>query len=339
MAGEDDEISVIIEDSTGITDVGDGGTQKGEKNGAGADNDDPIASLKGQLDEMRSHVSTAQQTATSAVATAQQAAARLQQTERDLSETKSALGDSRLSTIIAGISAAEATLADAERDLEAAFDAGNGSEVAKAQRRVAEAVADLRELRQSKAEFEASPRREERREPQQPAQNADPVEAFIQSRTPPSQNWLRQHRDYVADPVKSKRLTAAHYKADAEGIVIDSPQYFDFIEQELGLKQAPAADKGKDGGERQQLQRRPAAPTAPVTPSGGGIGGSDGKLTVKLTRGEAAAATDGTLVWNYPDPTGKNRWKVGDPIGVQEMARRKAQGIKEGRYDRVFTDQ
>jgi hypothetical protein len=45
---------------------------------------------------------------------------------------------------------------------------------------------------------------------------------------------------------------------------------------------------------------------------------------VSLTQGEIQNATDGTLQWNYDDPSGKNRWKKGDPIGVNEMARRKA---------------
>lgn len=338
MAGEDDEISVVIEDSTGITDGSEGGgTNRIEKKAGttGPDNDDPIASLKGQLEEMRSSVSTANQTATTAAATAHQLTGRLQKTEQELADARNALGDNRLSTINTGISAAEAALADAERDLEAAFDAGKGGEVAKAQRRVAEAVADLRELKASRADLstrEAAKRTEAPQDRAQPP--SDPVEAFIQSRqNPTTQAWLRQHREFVADPAKNKKLTAAHYRADAEGIAIDSPQYFDFIEKELGLKEAPQSPPPPGS------QRRPTAPTAPVTPSGGGVGGSDGKMTVKLTRGEAAAATDGTLVWNYADPTGKNRWQKGDPIGVQEMARRKAQGMKEGRYDRVYTDQ
>ena len=63
------------------------------------------------------------------------------------------------------------------------------------------------------------------------------------------------------------------------------------------------------------------------------------KLTdaVAATNGmvcEAASATDGTLVWNYDDPSGKNQYKKGDPIGLAEMARRKHEGQKAGLYDR-----
>ena len=79
-------------------------------------------------------------------------------------------------------------------------------------------------------------------------------------------------------------------------------------------------------------------PVAPVHQSSGGTNG--GGDTVTLTKGEAAAATDGiTHVWNYPDPTGKNRWKVGDPIGIQEFARRKREMMRQGVYDRTYTEQ
>ena len=56
---------------------------------------------------------------------------------------------------------------------------------------------------------------------------------------------------------------------------------------------------------------------------------------VRLTKGEAASATDGTLVWNFPDPSGQNRWQKGDPIGLAEMARRKHEGMKAGLYDKA----
>jgi hypothetical protein len=92
-----------------------------------------------------------------------------------------------------------------------------------------------------------------------------------------------------------------------------------------------AADNGQ-----QQSQRRPTAPVAPVTTTGGGMSGEGN--TVRLSKNEAAAAMDGTHVWNVPDPTGKNRWKVGDPIGIQEMARRKLSMAKEGRYQNYNID-
>ena len=76
----------------------------------------------------------------------------------------------------------------------------------------------------------------------------------------------------------------------------------------------------------------PVAPTAAVSSNGNGQGGAP----VTLTKREAASATDGTLVWNWDDPKGK--FKKGDPIGLQEMARRKVNGMKRGLYDRSFNE-
>jgi hypothetical protein len=50
------------------------------------------------------------------------------------------------------------------------------------------------------------------------------------------------------------------------------------------------------------------------------------------------SATDGTLVWNYNDPSGQNKFKKGDPIGTQEMARRKQSLSKAGRYHNANVD-
>ena len=43
------------------------------------------------------------------------------------------------------------------------------------------------------------------------AQHADPVEAHIATKTEPTARWLRDHRDWVADPKKNAKLTAAHW--------------------------------------------------------------------------------------------------------------------------------
>ena len=59
---------------------------------------------------------------------------------------------------------------------------------------------------------------------------------------------------------------------------------------------------------------------------------------VRLSKGEAASATDGTLIWNYDDPSGQKRFRKGDPIGVQEMARRKLALQQAGQYDKSFTE-
>ena len=57
---------------------------------------------------------------------------------------------------------------------------------------------------------------------------------------------------------------------------------------------------------------------------------------MRLTKGEAQSATDGTLVYNFDDPSGHKKFKKGDPIGIEEMARRKREMKKQGLYDRNY---
>jgi hypothetical protein len=84
-----------------------------------------------------------------------------------------------------------------------------------------------------------------------------------------------------------------------------------------------------------KINIRPSAPVAPAGNAAGGMNG--GGMSVTLTKREATAATDGTHTWSYDDKGGK--FKKGDPIGLQEFARRKAIMTKEGHYDRSFDTQ
>ena len=82
-------------------------------------------------------------------------------------------------------------------------------------------------------------------------------------------------------------------------------------------------------------------PVAPVNGGGGsgGAGNGAGAITVSLSRTEAASATDGTLVWNFDDPSGQKKFKKGEPIGIQEFARRKREMKAQGLYDKSLTEQ
>ncbi len=237
---------------------------------------------------------------------------------------KKQVASSHLDTVSTALGAAKADAEQAKRDIRLAKDAGDIDAEIEAQDRLAQARADERRLDEARSDLEARakapPKREERR--------ADPVEDFVRGRTEMTANWLRAHPEFIMDGRKQNKLTAAHYDAEGEGLTADTPAYFAHVEKFLGI-----------GGEERKAEPR-TKPSAPVAPGGGGGSGGNGTggTAVSLTKGEALSATDGTLVWNYPDPTGKNRWQVGEPIGLQEMARRKISGQKNGSYDRSMSD-
>ena len=149
--------------------------------------------------------------------------------------------------------------------------------------------------------------------------------------TPKSAAWLRAHPECVTDPKMNARMLAAHNLALADDIPVESQEYFDRIE--AGIKPVKAQQQQKQQEKAPNGDgRRPSSAAASGGNAGGGLNG--GATTVKLTAREAASATDGTLVWNYDDPTGQKRFQKGDPIGLAEMARRKHEGQKAGLYDK-----
>jgi hypothetical protein len=150
-----------------------------------------------------------------------------------------------------------------------------------------------------------------------PVVPADPVEAACAGRTEATANWLRSHPEHVRDPKKLAKLQAAHFDAEAEGLIPDTREYFDHIERRVGIVDS-------SGNERAARPR----PAPAFNPSDVNTHIREGGRVVTLTRGEKEAATDGTLRWN----SGPNR---GKPIGVAEFARRKVQMAKQGYYDRL----
>jgi len=300
--------------------------------GAGAEKtkqiatDEPIADLKAQFATLQSTAETATQRATAAETEAQRAARERDELAARNKDLETEVADTRKSTIDQGLEAAKAEADSAQADYERAFADGDAKAAAAAQRKIARAEATIGRLTEAKAELaetKPAPRKTESRPPV-----SDPTEAFIQTRSVPAQTWLRANREWLDNGPKNAKLTAAHYSAIGDGIAVDTPQYFEHIEKSLGIK------KG-DSKESKPLQRRPSAPAAPGADAGGR---SASPIQVTLTKGEAAAATDGTHVWNYDDPTGKGRWKKGEPIGTAEFARRKVAMQKQGLYDRTYSE-
>ena len=100
-------------------------------------------------------------------------------------------------------------------------------------------------------------------------------------------------------------------------------------------KEAKETPKPNGNGTVKVAEHTRKAPS--VAPVSASSGGTSGGTEVRLTKGEAQSATDGTLQWNFNDPKGK--FKKGDPIGIQEMARRKKAMTEQGLYDKSYVEQ
>lgn len=313
--------------------------------------EDPVESLKGQLSTLQTRTEETARQRDEALRREQEANQRAADATRQATEARTEVVETQYDTVVSGITAAESEATSAEEAYQQAFSSGDAVAATKAQRRMSEAVSKLGRLQEAKADLETVAKRKEppvggdqrttQTQPQTRTQQGDPSEAFLATRTPKTQQWLRDHPDMLtavslrfvgkATTEQNKigaKLSAASSDAEAEGLTPDTPEYFAHIEKFVGLKKADTRQT--------TTTRRPAAPTTPVSYSAGGTNG--GGVEVRLSAAEAKAANDGTVVWNTPDPSGQNRWKKGDPVGTQEFARRKLAMQKEGRYDRAYLE-
>ncbi len=237
---------------------------------------------------------------------------------------------SHLDTITTALSSAQEDAERAKRDMKAAKAAGDIDAEVEAQDRLAKARSTEMRLDEAKSDMEARAKAPPKRE-EEAVTSTDPVEVFAASRTPPTAAWVRAHPEYVRSEKGLKKLTAADAVAQSEDLIPDTPEYFARVEEYLGIgKKAPAPTEAV----QVQQKRSPAPPVAPGAAVSSA--GSNGSASVTLTQGEALAAQDGTIIWNYDDPSGSKRFKKGDPIGLQEAARRKLANQKAGVYDRTY---
>lgn len=233
---------------------------------------------------------------------------RAEAAEREARVATAKVADTELDAVTNAIHAVEMEKETVKSKLKTAMESGDFEATVKAQEDLAQVVTKLNSLKEGKTYIE-----QKKNEPQQ---SQDPQEAYISRFTPRSQDYLRKHRELITDTAKNKRMIAAHYEAEAEGLAPDTEAYFKFLDQKLGFAEAPPVAK------QEKQQRMPAAP---ISRGEGGDISSGGPSVVKLSAGEARAATDGSIVWNY----GPNK---GEPIGVKEYARRKAIMSKQGQY-------
>jgi hypothetical protein len=151
----------------------------------------------------------------------------------------------------------------------------------------------------------------------QPVRPHDPVQALLDAKSgePETVRWLQRNPGDAAilatnsDPARVGQIQAAHHAALAEHHVAGSREYFHCVDKVLAG--AGKTTRGSGGGSSS--------------------GASGGGAEVRLTKGEATAATDGSVCWGREGGA-----KCGQPIGIEEYARRKATMEKQGTwYERL----
>lgn len=304
---------------------------------------DPVADLKAQYEELQAETAREKQARETAQRQAAQAGQQAQAARGELETARTEITETRLGTVEQGIAVADTEATAAQAEYETALETGNWKKASEAQRKIARAEATKVRLEEAKSDLEvqkAQPTRAEQRI-EAPQPQPDPVETMLSRLDAPTAAWLRSHPDDArilateSDPKRAAKLRAAGNDAAAEGFAPGDPKYWAHVEQFLGMSKANGKTNGAGNGAQQQ-RRAASAPVAPVAASAGGVSGG---TEVRLSKREADSATDGTLVWNYDDPSPQKRYKKGEPIGVQEFARRKLVLKESGQYDKSLTEQ
>jgi len=304
----DEALNIVVEDE----DPADVGTT------VAADADDPVAALRAQIEQANAATAAEREARTAAESRRQAAEAEAATARTEALRFRGEVDASQQATIDGGLESVKRDKLAARQAIKAAMDAGDGDALADAQERLAQATVDERTYTQAKSDMEA---RRAAPPPQRVADAGDMVENMARQTDPKSAAWLRANRDVVT--TRMPEIGRAHNHAIGENLEPGSDEYLAHIETRLGLRKDAAAAPAP---------RSKSAPVAPVNASGSMGGGTNGGGNeVRLTKKQAEAARDGTLVWNYDDPKGK--FKRGEPIGLNEMARRVQAQTKAGLYD------
>lgn len=320
--------------------------------GNGAGTEAAVAEVDAQFKQLQADVARANEEKAQLARRAADAETAAQQAARERDTVAKELTSTRASTVDDGIASATQAIDAAKKEIKTAGEAGDYGAQADAYDRLADARSRLNRLNEAKADLDvqrAEPVRGRveapRQEPVQQRVTDDPVERAVAGMDTRDATWLRQHPEYITDQKKNAKIRAAHFDAMSElgESAVHTPAYYEHLETYVGLRSDAAPQNGNgrvevvvngNGAAPAKPVIKPAsrrAPVAPVQSSGSAIGNGGGG-TVRLSQKQADAATDGTHVWNYDDPSPQKRFKKGEPIGIQEMARRVKSMTEQGLF-------
>lgn len=188
--------------------------------------------------------------------------------EQEVQTTRQERAVSDFTAISSGLDAVQARAAQAQGELRAAMEGGDFSRVGELNLELGRLGARMETLERGKQEMERG-RQEALRQPvqQEPqrfqAAAPDPIEADLSQRSPAAAAWIRSHADtdgkprFYTDQAFNARVVRADAKAFGSGLDRDTPEYFDFVNREVGMvAQSPAPQP------TQQAQQPRSVPTA-----------------------------------------------------------------------------
>lgn len=308
MIGDDEVVEIDLDDTIeldpeGERETAEKKTEKAEKTAKAepsgeAHTSEEVApevyeSLRKQLDNIKAERDAAHQAKAQAELEARKHA---QEAER----AKQSADQSYYQLVDGYVHQAKSKSSQIKQEIKLALDAGEYDKVSELQMEAARVSARLLQYEDAKADLEARARRDaEKPKIERTIDHTDPFEAQISTLSEPSKQWLRQHKECVLDDVASAKVVLGDKLARRNGMVPDSKEYFEFIEEHMGYKTKPEpktetkrVSAEDDGFEVEVAEARPVKkpmPAAPVSREAGHQGRPmNGK--VYLSKAEAEIA-------------------------------------------------
>lgn len=279
-----------------------------------------VETLQGQIKALEAREAAALRERANQERIARDRSAELQRAQEEIARSRGETIDARRATIDTSIIAAQGEADSARRDYQLALEAGDFAKASEANYKLNKAAAQVVLLEEKKtvfAENANAPRVTEgavtRQAQQRPSSDVD---SYIETKSPRTQAWLREHPDAVTDPRLNNKTVAAHYEALAEGYSPDTDSYFGFIDRKLGFAGNVEPEQAFEAPpvETAPARKAPTQKTPPAAPVSRDPPRSERTATrMYLTRGEQ---------------------EVAEALGItpSEYARRKQSMEKQGFY-------
>lgn len=201
------------------------------------------------------------------------AESRLQSVERERDQYRGTSTHNQNVALDQALVAREARKEQARKDLADAWSNGEFEKAAKVQEEIANLAVEVADIKRQKADVE----RQVKQPPQQrqTQQREDDIDMSVYSNA--QRDWINRNPEYKRDGTVRNRVAAAHYLAEADGVAVDSREYFERMDAAVKPPQQARqrAPEREDTGEM-PVQRR-------------GSDASEGRrdsTTIKLTREE-----------------------------------------------------
>jgi len=208
---------------------------------------------------------------------------RAREAESAVVYAKNEVDDTNMHLITGAIDSLKRDASILKSNYKSALASGNYDQAAEIQEQMNSTSNKIMRLEDGKSELEKRPKQEVREMPRTP----DPVEEFTSRLSNASADWVRAHPQCVTDPRLNQKMIGAHSIALADGYVVDTPEYFRFIENTMGFnKESPEMSEPT----QMSTGGRQAAPSpAPVSRSGSTNGASRPNV-VRLNEAEREMA-------------------------------------------------